>query len=137
MAWVRSQNIAKQKDWQAQVKVPGWLPVDIPAAPSISYGKEAFNAIGGYGGWLGTGRVATFNRQYLPLMEAVAWVKAQGIQSLAEWKSRIKQPGYLPENIPANFHGVYGEEFRQFGSWGAITENISCTVSNKPKKLKR
>lgn len=137
MAWVQAQGLSTQKEWQAKVKVPGWLPVDIPAEPTSGYGKEAFNAIGGFGGWLGTGRVATFKRQYLPLMEAVAWIRCQGIRSLAEWRSLSKQPGYRPDNIPTNFHLVYGEEFRQFGGWSAITGNMTGGAMHKQRKLGR
>ena len=86
----------------------GKLPDDIPAKPMRTYMGKGWVSIGD---WLGTERVATQIRRYLPLQEARDFVHRLGIRSQKEWRNYCKgflpEKGQLPENIPANPWLVY------------------------------
>lgn len=54
VAWIRAQGITGSEHWNEKVQEPGWRPSWIPANLSDSYGAEAFNAMGGWPGIVGT-----------------------------------------------------------------------------------
>jgi superfamily II DNA or RNA helicase len=98
-------------------------PTDIPASPGPVYGDE-YRVRGGFGAWLGTWTVAPQSRTYRSYDEAVTFVHRLELKSGAEWRAycrgeRMDLPAKLAD-IPADPAGVYGEEFRQRGGWGAF-----------------
>ena len=56
-AWAQQQGVSSQAEWIEKCRIPGWRPIDIPAGPARAYGSD-FSAMGGWGGFLGTGRIA-------------------------------------------------------------------------------
>jgi hypothetical protein len=58
--FVRGLGLKSREDWSAYAK-SGKRPADIPAYPEGVYANEGWS---GVGDWLGTGRVATNDRQY-------------------------------------------------------------------------
>jgi hypothetical protein len=88
--------------------------------PYEYYGKE-FRERGGWGAWLGTGRVANRNRVFLTYDEAVKFVHPLRLKNQREWQAYIgkkrKDLPPRPHNIPSNPYSHYGDEFREKGGW--------------------
>lgn len=117
--WAQAQKLTGAEQWRSKVKEPGFLPEDIPACPNTCYG-ETFRAKGGYGAFLGTGRVATRCREYRSLVEASDWAQAQGVRGFDDWMRQVKRPGFLPKDIPACPNKVYGKAFKKLGGYGGF-----------------
>jgi hypothetical protein len=96
-------------------------PADIPSGPTRVYG-EVFRERGGWGAWLGTGTVATFNMRYRPYDEAVEFVRPLGLKSRSDWRAYCRGARQdlppKPADIPAA-PWVFGEKYRERGGWGA------------------
>lgn len=105
--WAQAQGLNSETQWRKFSRQPAWLPTDIPAnVPSI-YKNDWVS----WGDFLGTGYVATYKRRYRPFVEARLWARAQGVKSLTEWNKRVKEPGWLPSDIPADPAKKYGHVF--------------------------
>jgi superfamily II DNA or RNA helicase len=109
--FVHSLGLNKKDDWKEWVK-SGKRPKDIPSNPNKTYKDTGWK---GWGDWLGTGRIASFNMVYRSFVEARSFVHNLELQSKNEWvkwaKSRER-----PDNIPANPPGVY--KSKGWVSWG-------------------
>ena len=68
------------------------------------------------GDWLGTGAVASRDRQYRSFQAARAFVRSKGLTKLREWKTFCRSGG-KPDDIPAHPELVYKAEWRGFGDW--------------------
>ena len=110
-AWVRAQGITSQSQWTKLLKQEGWLPSDIPRYPLEVYADECAT----WGEFLGTGRLATFKREYRTFEQAREWARAKQLKSRTEWNALAKQPGWLPPDIPSNVYQTYK---RDWTSWG-------------------
>ena len=125
LKFVHPLELKGQNDWQTYCRgnrpdLPA-KPVDIPANPVSVYSDE-FREGGGWGEWLGTGIVATFNRQYRSYDQAIAFVHQLGLKSQSDWHTycrgeRADLPA-KPADVPASPDRVYGDEFRARGGMG-------------------
>ena len=100
------------KEWVDYAR-SGKLPNDIPRDPRNAYKNKGWK---GMGDWLGTGYVATFRRQYLPLAEVKDFARSLKIKTQHEWQKYCKV-NKLPDNIPANPDTVYKKQ-GTWKSWG-------------------
>ena len=118
--WAREQNVTSETQWRQRRKAdPNWLPDDIPNSPHSAY-AEAFKKNGGWGWFLGTGRVATqvAKQGFVSLPEAALWARSQGIVSYEHWREKVLEPGWRPAFIPSNIADAYGSEaFNAMGGW--------------------
>ena len=109
--YIRRQGIKNLREWYAYCQ-SGQKPDDIPTNPRSSYKGEWLS----WGNWLGTGNIATRDREWRPFEEAREYVRALELKSQEEWvaycKSRQK-----PDDIPANPRSSYKDEFKGFGDW--------------------
>jgi hypothetical protein len=80
----------------------GKRPHDIPADVYAIYKKE----FKGMEDWLGTGTLATKDREYLPFEEAKKIVHSFGFRSEKEWRKWCKS-GEKPKSIPAYPRDIY------------------------------
>jgi len=112
-AWVRAQGIKTQAQWIKRLKKKGWLPGDIPRFPLVVYQDQCAT----WGVFLGTGRKATFQREYRTFEDAREWARAKQLKSMTEWVASAKQEGWLPMNIPSNVHHVYKNEWTSWGDF--------------------
>ena len=112
-------------------------PHDVPAYPDQTYGEE-FRKKGGWGGWLGTGTVATRSRKYRPYDDAIKFVHTLKLTSFNEWRpycrGERKDLPPKPNDIPQKPSRTYGEEFRQKGGWGAWLGTY--TIATKQRKYR-
>ena len=101
-------------DWKKYTKEP-FFPKNIPKAPWIVYSEWI-----SMGDWLGTGSIASFNKEFIPFTDARNFARSSGIKSIKEWdKNReiIKN-----KKIPIRPDLVY-EEFINYADWFG-TDNI-------------
>ena len=100
--FVQSLGLKSVEAWVAYSK-SGKRPSDIPARPKDVYRSQGWV---GFGDWLGTGRVATFNRKYRSFQQAHAFARSLRLKSWAEWQSYAKS-GKLPPDIPRDPRNAY------------------------------
>ncbi len=85
-------------------------PGGVPSNPHQTYLNEWVSM----SDWLGTGRVATFDRTWLPFEEARTFVRELGFTSGREWRQYAsgKRAGFAPrpDNIPSNPNQVYRDQ---------------------------
>ena len=94
---MRRLGLKSSNEWRDYCK-SGKKPAEIPANPDRSYAEDGW---AGWGDWLGTGTVATHQRQYRPFEEARAFVRSRGLKTQAGWREFYKS-GKKPMDIPAN-----------------------------------
>jgi hypothetical protein len=97
----------------------GFLPANIPIAPRSLYCDSGWL---GLGDWLGTNKIATHLREYLPFKEARSFVRLLKLKGQHEWrafcKGELPQKGLLPANLPAAPDRIYAAEgWKGFGDW--------------------
>jgi hypothetical protein len=109
-AFVHKLRLKNKADWQAYGK-SGKRPRDIPSNPDKTYHTE----FRGYGDWLGTGTIASFNRQYRPFPEARTFVHTLNLKSSNEWREYCKS-GQKPPDIPT-MPERYGSDYKGMGDW--------------------
>ena len=108
--FVHGLRLKKQSDWIIYSK-SGNKPKDIPSSPLKLYQKEWH----GWGDWLGTGRIATFNRKYLDFNAARAHVRALKLTGKNQWEKHNKS-GLRDSEIPYHPDRVY-KEWKGWGDW--------------------
>ena len=100
--FVRNQNLKTQKEWVAFSK-SGEKPQNIPATPSWTYKNVGWK---GWGDFLGTNTLATFNRKLASFEEARAYAHSLGLKVVEEWLELAKSKA-LPPHIPVNPYQKY------------------------------
>ena len=110
-AFVQGLGIKSLKEWNEYSK-SGQRPEDIPSTPNQVYKSEWK----GWGDFLGTGRIAYYNRTYMPYEDAKAFVRGLGIKSRIEWKAYCKS-GQISEDIPSSPDHVYKSEWKGMGEF--------------------
>jgi hypothetical protein len=114
---IRKLNFSSQKEYREYCK-SGNKPNNIPSAPDQVYKNEWK----GWGDWLGTGTIASFNKIYLPFEESRDCIRKLNFSSQKEYREYCKS-GNKPNNIPSNPDKVYKNEWKGWGDWlgtGAI-----------------
>jgi hypothetical protein len=129
--FVRGLGLKDQGAWTAWAKSTA-RPEDIPAGPDAAY-KDEWQ---GFGDWLGTGAIATFNRKYLPFEKAREFAHGLGIKSFFAWLKWLKL-GVKPENIPACPGTVYASEWKGWGDWLGTGNTASRGRKYRPFKEAR
>ena len=108
--FVRSMKLNTALEFQqwAAGKLAGMpeKPQWIPSNPHQYYSEWH-----GFADWLGTDRVANFNRKFLPYDEARAFVAWLGLETGKEWQNycagKYPRMGKRPAHIPSNPSTVY------------------------------
>jgi len=103
--FIRKLNLKGQTDW-AEFCKSGKKPQDIPSHPHIIYKKD-WN---GWGDWIGTGTIATQNRDYRSFESAREFVHSLGLESANKWRD-YKNSDQMPKDIPAKPEHVYKKEW--------------------------
>ena len=110
-AFVHSLHLKDNRSWQVYC-TSGDKPATIPSTPWRVY-KEKWKS---FGDWLGTGSVATYQREYLPFEEARAFTQSLRLRSVPEWTAYCTS-GDKPTTIPRQPDTVYKEKWKSFGDW--------------------
>ena len=121
--WVHKLKLRGVYEWRDYLKgkMPDLppKPTNIPANPDKPYKEKGW---AGYGDWVGTGFIHSGNREYLPFVEARAFVRKLNLSSANQWRlySKGKRPdvGAPPANIPATPNTYYeGNGWISWGDW--------------------
>jgi hypothetical protein len=122
-SFARELKLKSGTEWSAFCKgeIPRLerLPKDIPASPNQTYADKGWRS---WGDWLGTGKIATSQRRYLPFREARAFAHSLRLTSGRQWfvfcKGMMPHLGQLPADIPANARGTYADKgWKGMGDW--------------------
>ena len=90
----------------------GSKPDNIPAYPNKTYKNKGWVSMGD---WLGTGRVANFNKVYLSFKKAREYVRKLKLKSHKEWRQYCMSDE-KPDDIPAYPNGTYKN--KGWKGWG-------------------
>jgi superfamily II DNA or RNA helicase len=120
--FVQELQLEKKDDYFEWVKA-GKKPNDIPGNPSATY-KKLWTS---WGDFLGTGKSATFDREYLSFEEARACVRSLKLGSREAYLTWIKSADRR-EDIPANPPRSYKAEWK---SWGDFLGTDRVATQNR------
>ncbi|MDH3203339.1 MAG: hypothetical protein OEL81_01510 [Nitrosopumilus sp.] len=90
----------------------GKLPKGIPRDPRKSYKKE----FSSWGEFLGTGKIANQNREFLSYKEAKKQIQKLKVSTLRQWQKKVKE-GSIPKNIPTLPPRKYKKEWISWGDF--------------------
>ncbi|RJP78608.1 MAG: hypothetical protein C4522_12595 [Desulfobacteraceae bacterium] len=94
--FARTLNLGSGTEWKEYCK-SGKKPDDIPVKVYRTYHNKGWK---GWGDFLGTGRKATQDMEFLSFEEAREFVRSLNLGSTTQWKEYCKS-GKKPDNIPA------------------------------------
>ena len=102
----------EKRDHFYQLSKEGKIPKEIPLNSNQFYKKEWK----GWGDFLGTGTIATQDREYLPPIEAKIearkYQKKLGIKTETQW-IEAHRAGKIPANLPRYLANIYGDKRRR------------------------
>jgi hypothetical protein len=110
--FVQKLELKSNKEWVEYWKSSNGL-TNIARNPQQSYKNKGWTS---WGNFLGTGSVASYNREYLPFKEAREFVRSLGLKSSTEWGTYIKS-GNKPTDIPSQLEKVYKKEWTNWGDF--------------------
>jgi hypothetical protein len=116
---VQKLKIKSRKEWNVYC-ASGNKPDNIPQKVERTYKNEWIS----WGDFLGTGTVASYNREYRSFTEAREFVHALGVTGQQQWQKEYVKSGNKPEDIPSNPQKVYEKEWKGWGDWTG-TGNIA------------
>jgi hypothetical protein len=110
--FVRNLNLKSTADWKVYCSWDpneiGLKPDYIPASPHVYYKDSGWI---GYGDWIGTNKLAPFQREYRPFEEAREFTRALGLTSTETWidycKGKYPNLPQKPDDIPTNVARKY------------------------------
>ncbi len=106
--FVHKLGLKGESEWRLYCK-SGKKPNYIPSSPKNQYPNEWK----GFGDWLGTGTIASYQRSFKPFEEARKFVHTLGLKNNKEWLKYDK-----PYDIPAMPHKTYkGKGWVSLGDW--------------------
>jgi hypothetical protein len=112
-AFVHGRGLKSVPEWWVYCK-SGKKPPDVPTNPHVVYADHGWVSMGD---WLGTQRVATHRRRYLPFEDARSYVHGLKLKSQAEWLTYCKS-GDKPDNISGNpWKASADEGWVNLGDW--------------------
>jgi hypothetical protein len=109
--FVHSLELKSYDEWREYCK-SGKKPPDIPANPLSVYKNEWK----GFGDWLGTGTIASYNIKYRSYEDAKKFIHSLGLKNLAEWRKYCKS-SEKPPDIPGYPEHVYRKDWKGWGDW--------------------
>ena len=122
--YIHTLGLKSQKEWKEYAKSKD-KPIDIPARPDIVYKKEWIS----WGDWLGTGRIATFIRQFRSFNDAREYVHTLGLKDKNQWEKYVESKD-KPKDIPADPSSVYKKEWISWGDWLVEQESLLRGIEN-------
>lgn len=112
--FVHNLNLNCRSEWKIYCK--NEKPENIPFRPDIVYKNKGWS---GLGDWLGTGRVANFDKKFISYQKAKDIIKSFNIKTNNEWRDFCKNN--KPDNIPSNPDQYYLD--KGWISWSDFLNN--------------
>ena len=135
--FVISLNLESSDAWEKYknnelVEKVGIFPKNIPKAPSLYYKNNGWE---GWGVFLGTGRIATQNREYKTFTEARKFARSLNLKNRSEWRlycyNKINKRKKLPNDVPIKPEKVYKNS-----GWAGYTDWLGAIKRIKPRSIK-
>ena len=112
--FVHPLNLKGVADWRKYTKTNDFQKEHLPVTPEKHYKNKGWD---GYGDFLGTGNIATLEKDFLPYNDAKKIIQ--------KWDFTKKQTGWntyvrknkIPSNIPKAPVAVYGVNWISWGDW--------------------
>ena len=118
--FARSLNLDNRRSW-LQYSMSGKKPTNIPATPYLIYKNKGWIS---WGDWLGTGEIASKNREFLPFKKALKFVRSLDLNNFVEWRQFCTSEK-MPIDVPSNPNKLYKDKgWISWGHWLG-TKNIS------------
>jgi len=127
--FVRTLGLKNSVQWKNYYKSKD-RPADIPSSPENVYQEQWISL----GDWLGTGTVATKDRQFRSFIDARMFVRRLGLQNQIDWTNFCKSKD-KPADIPNSPVAVYEDHWISWPDWLGYEEKF-LTVE-KVKELLR
>jgi superfamily II DNA or RNA helicase len=136
--FARSLGLKSKEEWRkytaGELNEKGKLPFDIPADPRRIYLNKGWK---GFGDWIGTGRLQTQSRTYLPFEEARKFIRKIGLKNFTEWsqysKGELKRWPAIPKSIPSAPNRVYkGKGWINLGDWLGTMRVATQKIGYRP-----
>lgn len=108
----RSLGFKTRSEWQNWSRTEN-RPKDIPSRPHETYKDKGWKD---YSDWLGTEIIASYNREYLPFVEAREYVRSLKLSSWGEW-SEFRKSEKRPHFIPTSPSRKYKDEWKGMSDW--------------------
>ena len=113
LQYARSLKLKSKKEWKDWGKT-GVRHAKMPFEPDKTYKHDEWQ---GYGHWLGTGNVASQDKQFLPFKKALLYVRTRKLKGVNEWRDWAKT-GVRPANIPSSPERSYKHDgWQGYGHW--------------------
>ncbi len=122
--FVQALKLKRLKEWQEYCNTRK-KPDDIPRTPHATYKNKGWTS---YGDWLGTGRIATFERKYRSFEVARKFVHALKLKNADQWR-RYSRSDKRPEDIPSTPPVTYKN--KGWTSWGDFLGTGNISVKNR------
>ena len=100
--FVRGLNLTNDNEWRQYVK-SGLKPINIPNTPNEVYLNKGWISIGD---WIGSGRIANKNIEFLGFYEAREYVRSLNLKTSTQW-NQFRKSNLRPFYIPSNPNIVY------------------------------
>ena len=108
--FVRKLNLKNKLEWDIYSK--NSRPLDIPSNPMLTYKKDWK----GYGDWLGTGNVSSYNKLFRDFESAREFVRKLNITNSSDWIA-YRKSGNKPDDIPSNPMLTYKKDWKGWGDF--------------------
>jgi superfamily II DNA or RNA helicase len=132
-AYISKFKLEKREDYFNMHKA-NLFTSDIPYNPSRKYKNEGWT---GWGDFLGTGNIASFNKIWLDYNTAKKIIHKKNIKNWSEWRIFIKDPNF-PDNIPKNPHNSYKNKgWISMGDFLGIKMYIEKSINSREFKEAR
>ena len=105
-------GLKSKDDWSGYIK-SGKLPNDVPRDPRSLYKGKGWTD---WGDFLGTGRIANQNREFMSFSEAKKFVHKMGIKSQPQHTEFIRL-GKKPPDLPSMPSRTYKKEWKGWGDY--------------------
>jgi superfamily II DNA or RNA helicase len=105
-----ARAFARELGLQSGAEWFDWYPTKDASVLIPKHPEKSYDDWKNWGDWLGTGRVASQNVNFLSFEEARSYMRSLGLRNQRDFNEWKKSPA-RPSNIPANPYSVYKGQF--------------------------
>ena len=116
----KAQSVVRSQKFNCRNEFNSWKlrPADIPATPASVYKSHGFTS---WGDFLGHGRIANQNREFLSFDEARDFIRSKKLKSSIEFRNWTTRPSDIPANPARTYKKDGWISFDDFLGHGRIS----------------
>lgn len=123
----RSLSFKSGTEWKKWAKTNA-RPANIPSYPNEAYANKGWTS---WGDFLGTGYIASQNREYMPYIQARDFIRSLALKNNKDWRKWSKSDA-RPLNMPTSPDKAYAKS--GWASWGDFLGTRAIGASKKKFK---